>query len=227
MEVPSRGRVVIHRFRSRPRRLLVAGPCGRQPGMRRRRLISMRWLAAALTGIALVAACGGPQHEPVAASSPAHGSSHPPPLAPAAAPCHVARLTVSGGRQAGGALGVAHVDIVITNTGRRCRLLGAPEGITVLRARGHALALDLRRTQAANDRPVVLARRGRVYVALAWNNWCRPNPGELVVRLRLPGTSHALTGPFNGPPDYNFVPACLDRSQPSTLAVTGPYTNRL
>jgi hypothetical protein len=32
-----------------------------------------------------------------------------------------------------------------------------------------------------------------------------------------------VTGPFNGPPDYNFVPTCLSRRTPSTLWIVDAY----
>lgn len=55
-----------------------------------------------------------------------------------------------------------------------------------------------------------------------WANWCGRPPGPVWIRVTLP-TGGVVTGPFNGPPDYNFVPPCVQHGQPSTVAVINAY----
>jgi hypothetical protein len=47
-------------------------------------------------------------------------------------------------------------------------------------------------------------------------------PGPLSVRVTLPAGGE-VTGPFNGPPDYNFVPDCLSPGHASTVEVIDAY----
>jgi hypothetical protein len=48
-------------------------------------------------------------------------------------------------------------------------------------------------------------------------------PGPLTVRVTLPASGGTVSGPFDGPPDYDFVPQCLDQHQRSTISVIGAY----
>jgi uncharacterized protein YceK len=53
--------------------------------------------------------------------------------------------------------------------------------------------------------------------------WCSKSPRPLQIRLTLP-TGGSVTGPFDGPPDYDLVPPCLVPGQPSKLGIIYAYT---
>ncbi len=55
-----------------------------------------------------------------------------------------------------------------------------------------------------------------------WANWCGRPPGPLSVRITL-SAGGVVTGPFNGPPDYNLVPSCPRPGHPSTISVIDAY----
>jgi hypothetical protein len=117
------------------------------------------------------------------------------------------------------ALGV----IDITNTGRRaCTLHGIPK-VEILRPDGSALGVR-QAPPAGSAHPLVLPP-GRRLAALtvSWANWCHGSPGPLFLRITLPGAGAALVVPFDGPPNYNYVPRCTDPGHASTIAVLNPY----
>ena len=58
---------------------------------------------------------------------------------------------------------------------------------------------------------------------LYWSNWCKADPGPLTASITLPHAGGMMTVPFNGPPDYNYIPRCDDTAQPSAVQVLG-YT---
>jgi hypothetical protein len=55
-----------------------------------------------------------------------------------------------------------------------------------------------------------------------WANWCGPAPGPLSVRVTL-AAGGVVTGPFDGPPDYDYVPLCTGPGAPSTISVSRAY----
>jgi Protein of unknown function (DUF4232) len=115
-------------------------------------------------------------------------------------------LRAVGGRQ--GEEGGAHGDVEFTNVGPRpCVLRGIPE-VTIVRATGAPLAVRLLPPADPPLPPVVLMPRERhaALLGVYWSNWCGPSPGPLLLRITLPGNGGTLTSPFNGPPDYSYVP---------------------
>jgi hypothetical protein len=141
-------------------------------------------------------------------------------------------LLVHGGRQGGG-LQSAHGDVVFTNTGTSaCELHGLPK-VAVLRGDGSALSTvpfsevrpDLARW-GLTLRSVVLApdRHGRASLTLSWQNWCGGKLGALEISVTLPHGGGTVTGPFNGPPSYDYVPGCVAPGNPSTVQVTYAYS---
>jgi hypothetical protein len=118
----------------------------------------------------------------------------------------------------------AHGDVELTNAGSRpCVLRGLPL-VAILRADGRSLAVRLVRAPNLSLTPVVLppGRLDAADLVVYWANWCGRRLGPLSVRVILPAGG-VVTGPFNGPPDYNFVPDCIQRGQPSTVSVTEAY----
>jgi hypothetical protein len=137
--------------------------------------------------------------------------------------CKASALAARGGRE--GENTGAHGDIEITNKGSApCTIRGVP-ALAIIRADGSRLAVRQVAAASRSVAPVVLRPHGRCVALLAiyWSNWCARSPGVLRLRLALPSSSGALLAPFDGPPDYNLVPACLSRSRESTIAVLDAY----
>lgn len=185
----------------------------------------------ALAGMAL-AGCGSAA-APAASISPslsATGTSaikasasavaSPPPA------CSAASLELRGGRIAGGT-GTAHADLYFTNVGPApCSLMGQPKSVVFLIADGSPLAVTTTGPEPDPVPPATLAPgvRDAASVAYNWANWCGKTPGPLRVRVELPDGG-SVTGPFDGPPEYNLVPRCDNPSAPSTLILLWGFTN--
>ena len=181
----------------------------------------------AVLAVAMLAGCTS--HHPV---SQARNTAPPPatkqPTRPTSATvsgtvrCASAVLRIRAGRQ--GENEGAHGDIEFTNVGSGpCALRGLPQ-VALARTGGKSLPVRQARAPDLSLRPVVLppGRPGPADLVVVWANWCGPAPGPLSVRITLPGGG-VVTGPFNGPPDYDFVPPCLAPGQPSTISVTDAY----
>lgn len=135
-----------------------------------------------------------------------------------AKPCQASGLTVAGGRQ--GENGGAHGDVIITNTTQRTCTLEGPPTVEILKAGG--VPLVIRPLNDTLPTGVVVLGRGRsASTAVYWSNWCQANPGPLDIAIRL--ADGTVTGPFNGPPDYNYLPDCINPTGSSTLQVVQPY----
>ena len=113
--------------------------------------------------------------------------------------------------------------IDITNTSRQpCTLRGVPQ-VEILRSDGSALGVRQARP-ADRARPLVLPPGKRLAaLTVSWANWCHGSPGPLLLRITLPGAGGALVVPFDGPPNYNYVPRCTAPGHASTIAVLSPY----
>lgn len=137
--------------------------------------------------------------------------------------CTAAMLRIRAGREGEGP--GAHGDIEFTDVARtRCVLCGLP-AVAIATSAGKLLPVTLTRTAGVSEQQVVLApgRSDAADLVVFWSNWCGRAPGPLTVRVTLPAGSGTVTGPFDGPPDYDFVPQCLDAHQRSTVSVIGAY----
>jgi hypothetical protein len=135
-----------------------------------------------------------------------------------AEPCQASGLRVSGGRQ--GESGGAHGDIVITNTGAGACSLEGPPTVEILNPGSGPLVI----WPLSNSLPAgifVLGPGQSASAAVYWSNWCQANPGPLEIAIRL--AAGTVTGSFNGPPDYNYVPDCTNPTSSSTLQVIQSY----
>jgi hypothetical protein len=105
-----------------------------------------------------------------------------------------------------------------------CVLGGLPQA-AIVQADGTPLPVGLVRAPNRSLRPAVLApgTLNAADLVVFWANWCGRPPGPLSVRITLPAAGGVVTGPFNGPPDYNLVPECFSRGQPSTISVIDAY----
>jgi Protein of unknown function (DUF4232) len=131
-------------------------------------------------------------------------------------------LQIRAGRQ--GEMEGAHGDIEFTNVGSGpCVLRGVPQ-VAIVQADGTSLPVQQELAPDLSLSPVVLpsGQLNAADLVVFWANWCGPPPGPLSVRVTL-ATGGVVTGPFNGPPGYNFVPDCVGSGQPSTVSVTDAY----
>jgi hypothetical protein len=131
-------------------------------------------------------------------------------------------LRIRAGRQ--GESQGAHGDIEFTNVGSRpCVLRGLPE-VSIVAANGKSLPVRLVRDPGVSLGPVVLPADtlDAADLVVFWANWCGRPPGPLSVWITLPAGG-TVTGPFNGPPDYNLVPGCPAPGHPSTISVIDAY----
>jgi hypothetical protein len=187
------------------------------------------FVLASLAVLAVAMLAGCTRHHPV---SPARNTVQPPatkqPTRSASATvsatvrCASAVLRIRAGRQ--GENEGAHGDIEFTNVGSGpCVLRGLPQ-VAIVRADGRSLSVRLVRAANLSLSPVVLpsGRLDAADLVVYWANWCGRPPGPLSVRVTL-AAGGVITGPFNGPPDYNFVPDCLQHGQPSTVSVIDAY----
>jgi len=165
----------------------------------------------ALTGCA-TAASAGVQHT----------VTHPRTVAAATAiRCTTKVLRLAGGREGASETAIGFIEF--TNTGqRRCTLRGYPH-VTLI---WHRRALPVRdiRPRDLVVRAVVLApgKRDAGQLMLSWVNWCGHGVHKLSVRIAIPGTG-TVTIPFNGPPESDAIPGCIQQGKPSQLRVESAY----
>jgi Domain of unknown function (DUF4232) len=190
------------------------------PGRPRRSVPRLAWLAfCAVLPLAGCAASAGPAGPGQHSAGPGRAASA---AVWAAVACAGAVLRIRAGRQ--GEQGGAHGDVEFTNVGPRpCVLRGLPR-VAIVRAAGQSLAVRLVRAPDLSLSPAVLSpgRLDAADLAVYWANWCGRPPGPLSVRVMFPAGG-VVTGSFNGPPDYDFVPPCLSPAQPSTVSVSWAY----
>jgi hypothetical protein len=173
----------------------------------------------ALSAAALIALTGCAT---AVAADAHHTATRPASLTAAtAARCSTRVLRLAGGREGANETAIGFIEF--TNTGPRpCALRGYPR---------LALIWHGRRLRVRDIRPrnlvlqaVVLApgKAGAGQLTVGWQNWCGRPVRRLSARITIPGTG-TVTIPFNGPPDYDYTPQCIQRDQPSELRVIAAY----
>jgi hypothetical protein len=70
--------------------------------------------------------------------------------------------------------------------------------------------------------PSLLRAKRSTSVILYWYNWCQANPNPLKISITLAGGAGVVSGPFNGRPNYNAVPGCVNKARGSTLQLVSP-----
>ena len=176
---------------------------------------------ALCASLALVgcSAADGPTNQGPQSAGPDRQAS---PTVSAVALCTSPMLRIKAGRE--GESQGAHGDIEFTNVGSRpCVLRGLPQ-VAIVAANGKSLPVRLVRAPDLSLSPVVLptGTLDAADLVVFWANWCGRPPGPLSVRITL-SAGGVVTGPFNGPPDYNLVPGCPGPGHPSTISVIDAY----
>lgn len=139
--------------------------------------------------------------------------------------CTASQLSASGGRQGGG-FQTAHGDVELKSIAPPDCFLGeVPSKISLVRGDGKALDVRYEPGRASGQR-LLLSPSGVADLIISWANWCGPSPGSLRVRISLPNGDGVIDAPFDGPPDYDYVPGCSNRSQLSTLQFLGYAGNK-
>ena len=202
-----------------------------QPVSPARRLSGMRYLAAAraaslrhaaLAAAALMALAGCASGVPAGAR---HTTASPPArVAATAAPLCTARaLRLAGGREGTSETAIGFIQF--TNTGARpCTLRGYPRLALIW----HSRRLRVRDGRSGDlvQQAAVLApgKADAAQLVVQWGNWCGRRARQLSVRITIPGTG-TMTMPFNGPPDWDYTPQCVQPGAPSQLLVVTAYAS--
>lgn len=158
--------------------------------------------------------------------TPATTATTIPPETTTTSKCSASQLSVHGGRQGGGGAGGANGSIVLTNTSDRACILSGMPSVRLLTANGNALAITTRPPEGGASRAVVVTPSASALLIVDWSNWCGALPGPLDVEIALSGKTESVSGPFNGPPAYDYVPACNNATYSSSLSVVIAYATR-
>jgi hypothetical protein len=167
------------------------------------------WLAGVAAGV-VVSACSS------SLVTRSHSASNPRPARSAASTCVAQSLRVQGGRLGGGAPGVAHGDVRVTNIAASPCVIDAPTSVALLTANRTPLAVKFKHA-TTSLRPLTISPGEAAWLRLSWTNWCRDNPGPLTIAIGGAAQGGPISGPFNGPPDYDFVPGCVTSKARSTV----------
>lgn len=121
----------------------------------------------------------------------------------------------------------AHMDVLFSDDGSAaCVLTGLPVAARLVRRDGSVLTTKLT-SDSSNlvKAPVLLKPHAQNTgdLVLYWGNWCGPAPGPLRIQIALPMGRGTVSALVNGPPDYDYIPQCLQPNQPSTLQILAAY----
>jgi hypothetical protein len=151
----------------------------------------------------------------------------PAPTVASAPLCNAANLASKGGRRqdpndAGGAIG----DVIITDSASSaCELKGNPT-VDLLTSRGIALDVEVGAPITTSLPPVVLQARQHSSgeLVFTWQNWCKPVPGALEMKIVLANGKGNLLAPLDGRLG-TYVPICSRPGSPSILRIQYAYVN--
>ena len=174
--------------------------------MKARRAVRLSWASLVLM------VCGTTFLGSVAATSTAASASAP--------ACQAKDLAAHGGRQGAPFQSVEGSVVIVNVSTFRCVVhVGTP--FSLIQSDGVRLSVhELKPTKAIPS--IVLRAKRSTVLTLFWNNWCRAHPGPLTISIALAGGAGVVSGPFNGPPNYNAVPGCINKARPSSLQLVSP-----
>jgi hypothetical protein len=139
---------------------------------------------------------------------------------PTARACQAKDLAIHGGRQGAPFQTVEGTVIIVNISNHQCVVhVGTP--ISFVQSDGVRINVrDLKASKAISPR--LLRAKRSTSVILYWYNWCQANPNPLKISIALAGGVGVVSGPFNGRPNYNAVPGCVNKTRGSTLQLASP-----
>jgi hypothetical protein len=139
---------------------------------------------------------------------------------PATSSCQSSNLTAQGGRQ--GEAGSAQGTVVLTNVGQTACVLSGIPSVGIIGPGGSPLGVTMSAATNQAEAPLAVSPGSSGTLIVNWSNWCGAAPGSLQISIGLVGGG-TVTGPFDGPPGYTYVPPCISAGQVSSLSVVNAY----
>jgi hypothetical protein len=138
--------------------------------------------------------------------------------------CMSSQLNVMGGRQ-GEATTAAGLLEFVNISAKPCRLLGVLR-LQLAKPSGLLLTPISYGPPSEAMTSAVLSPTSEAELMTNWSNWCGVRPGSLHIKITLPGGAGSLVAPFDGPPNYNMVPQCINKKRGSKFSIVGGYRQR-
>jgi hypothetical protein len=139
--------------------------------------------------------------------------------------CLSSQLNVMGGRQGENTTAAGLLEFVNISA-RPCRLSGVPR-LQLVKPSGLALTPITYGPPSEAMTSAVLTPTSEAELMTNWSNWCRQvRPSSLNIKITLPGGAGSLVAPFDGPPNYNMVPQCINKNSVSKFMIVGGYRQK-
>jgi hypothetical protein len=138
--------------------------------------------------------------------------------------CLSSQLNAMGGRQGENTTAAGFLEFVNISA-RPCRLSGVPR-LQLVKPSGLGLTPISYGPPAEAMTSAVLSPASEGELITNWSNWCGVRPSSLNIKITLLRGAGSLVAPFDGPPNYNFVPLCINKSSVSQFVIVGGYRQR-
>jgi hypothetical protein len=135
--------------------------------------------------------------------------------------CMSSQLNVMGGREGEATTAAGFLEFVNISA-KTCRLSGVPR-LQLVKPSGLALTPISYGPPSEAMTSAVLSPTSEGELITNWSNWCQVRPSSLNIKITLPGGAGSLVAPFDGPPNYNFVPQCINKKWVSKFVIAGGY----
>jgi len=119
-------------------------------------------------------------------------------------------------------VGAVHADVYVMNTGPLPCELPMLRHVSVLRSSGTPLPLRTPPSGPGTVHALELAAHQSAWLVLSWTDWCGGHLGRLSTKLTFDGAT-VVTSPFDGPPDFNATPYCLDANRQSAIQILATH----
>ena len=138
--------------------------------------------------------------------------------------CMSSQLNVIGGGQGEATTAAGFLEFVNISA-KPCRLSGVPR-LQLAKPSGLGLTPISYEPPSETMTSAVLTPTSEAELITNWSNWCGVRPSSLNIKITLPGGAGSLLAPFDGPPNYNMVPQCINKSWVSKFMIVGGYRQR-
>jgi hypothetical protein len=135
--------------------------------------------------------------------------------------CSSSQLNVMGGREGEATTAAGFLEFVNISA-RPCRLSGVPR-LQLVKPSGLGLTPISYGPPSEAMTSAVLSPTSEGELITNWSNWCQVRPSSLNIKITLPGGAGSLVAPFDGPPNYNMVPQCINKNSVSKFLIVGGY----